>query len=263
MVYAQKKLGLVSGYSRIRSTFVCYVQSARWSQGSDSEGQRPGCSIVHVQWVTRHPLKGPRLWWITVLEVHGHRQTKYKPQQSASVSLRQCPRHTQETAVQFSWFWTQWGYGACDSHIILASQQVSLMWPGAEAISQCCEEQQAAGMGFSMAARLSVAAFDVTKRAGRAGRRGREGISVLDGFRGSALVQLRLARSCLFHTKRRLTQLMSKNIECGARFKVLIRAGLLFESLCEFSLNHSVSVLAQRLQEQALTAVAGEQIYWS
>lgn len=41
-----------------------------------------------------------------------------------------------------------------------------------EAISQCCEERQAAGMGFSMAARLTVPGFDVVNRAGRAGWQG-------------------------------------------------------------------------------------------
>ncbi|KAA8590099.1 hypothetical protein FQN60_014033, partial [Etheostoma spectabile] len=41
-----------------------------------------------------------------------------------------------------------------------------------EAISQCCKERQAAGMGFSMAARLTVPGFDVVNRAGSAGWQG-------------------------------------------------------------------------------------------
>lgn len=40
--------------------------------------------------------------------------------------------------------------------------------------SQCCEERQAAGMGFSMAACLTVPGFDVVNRPGRAGWQGSE-----------------------------------------------------------------------------------------
>lgn len=38
--------------------------------------------------------------------------------------------------------------------------------------SQCCEERRAAGMGFSMAARLTVPGFDVVNSAGSAGWQG-------------------------------------------------------------------------------------------
>lgn len=77
-------------------------------------------------------------------------------------------------------------------------------------------------MGFSMAARLTVPGFDVVNRAGRAGwqRRDQAGrqASTVNGIRSTALVKLKRASSCLFHTKRQLApQLMSIDIDCQIR----------------------------------------------
>lgn len=81
-------------------------------------------------------------------------------------------------------------------------------------------------MGFSMAARLTVPGFDVANRAGRAGwqgsgQAGRQAGAV-NGISGTALVKLKRASSCLFHTNRQLTpQLMSIDIDCqiGSAYK--------------------------------------------
>lgn len=74
-----------------------------------------------------------------------------------------------------------------------------------------------------MAACLTVLGFDVVNRAGRAGwqgsgqagrQRGRQAGAV-NGISGTALVKLKRASSCLFHTKRQLPpQLMSIVIDC-------------------------------------------------
>lgn len=89
-------------------------------------------------------------------------------------------------------------------------------------------------MGFSMAARLTVPGFEVVNRAGRAGwqgrgQAGRQGgkeagrqAGAVNGISGTALVKLKRASSCLFHTKRQLTpQLMSIDIDCqiGSAYK--------------------------------------------
>lgn len=81
-------------------------------------------------------------------------------------------------------------------------------------------------MGFSMAAHLTVPVFDVVNRAGRAGwqrsdQAGRQAGTV-NGISGTALVKLKRASSCLFHTKRQLApQLMSIDIDCliGSAYK--------------------------------------------
>lgn len=66
-------------------------------------------------------------------------------------------------------------------------------------------------MGFSMAARLTVPGFDVVNRAGSAGWQS----GAVNGISGTAMVKLKQASSCLFHTKRQLTpQLMSIYIDC-------------------------------------------------
>lgn len=70
------------------------------------------------------------------------------------------------------------------------------------------------GMGFSMAACVTVPVFDVVNRAGWAGwlagwLAGRRAGAV-NGISGTALVKLKRASSCLFHTKWQLTpQLVS------------------------------------------------------
>lgn len=85
-------------------------------------------------------------------------------------------------------------------------------------------------MGFSMAACLTVPGFDVVNRAGRAGwqesgKAGSQGgrqAGAVNGISGTALVKLKQASSCLFHTKRQLTpQLMSIDIDCqiGSAYK--------------------------------------------
>lgn len=85
-------------------------------------------------------------------------------------------------------------------------------------------------MGFSMAARLTVPGFDVVNRAGRAGwqrsdQAGRQSgrqAGTVNGISGTALVKLKRASSCLFHTERQLApQLMSTDIDCqiGSAFK--------------------------------------------
>lgn len=85
-----------------------------------------------------------------------------------------------------------------------------------------------------MAARLTVPGFDVVNRAGSAGRdagrqAGRQGgreagrqAGAVNGISGTALVKLKRASSCLFHTKRQLApQLMSIDIDCqiGSAYK--------------------------------------------
>lgn len=85
-------------------------------------------------------------------------------------------------------------------------------------------------MGFSMAARLTVPGFEVVNRAGRAGwqghgQAGRQAgrqAGTVNGISGTALVKLRRASGCLFHTKKQLTQqLMSIDIDCqkGSAYK--------------------------------------------
>ena len=81
-------------------------------------------------------------------------------------------------------------------------------------------------MGFSMDARLTVPGFDVVNRAGSAGwqggRQAGRQAGAVNRISGTAMVKLKQASSCLFHTKRQLTpQLMSIYIDCqiGSAYK--------------------------------------------
>lgn len=77
-----------------------------------------------------------------------------------------------------------------------------------------------------MAACITVPGFDVINRAGRAGWQGsgqaERQAGAVNGISSTALVKLKGASSCLFHTKRQLTpQLMSIDIDCqiGSAFR--------------------------------------------
>ncbi|TNN51651.1 hypothetical protein EYF80_038167 [Liparis tanakae] len=173
--------------------------------GEESEGhwvnaQRPGRPIVRVLRVTRHPLKGPA-------SVVNQRPSTAQPQTDkerasavgltvSSLGRAHCPQTPTPRRNA--------AYGEVSLEPPSGPQAISVL----RGASGCWEK------GFSMAARLTAPGFDVVNSAGGAGWQGGGQGSTGNGISGTALVKLKRASSCLFHTKRRLTpQLMSIDID--------------------------------------------------
>lgn len=175
------------------------------------------CTESHVT-----PSKGLLVLWISVLELLSYRQRL-----SLGIlldrlhSLRQCPlilsaraslqRSTQEICPKFiprpSWprpgcartaAWFEHKLGISAGVFEVACMQRP---PHGAARSG-----RLLGMGFGKADCVTVAVFEVINRAGRAGWLAGRRAGAVNGISGTALVKLKRASSCLFHTKWQLTR---------------------------------------------------------